>query len=266
VDAASANLFTDEMPEIHLPDAPLVKVLAQVRYPQPLDFEGEITFEPLGKALGRKYPVARKVQATAIVLTPDGVKEQPSPEINWTYQDIAGDWQVSVSGQFLSLETRKYTSRTEFCDRVLEAIEALTSAMHPPVYDRLGVRYVNRLEGEDTLNDLGSLVRPVAQAALVIPHADAQIQHSLCDTIFIGDNSQIQARWGWLPAGTGIDPTIPPPKVPYWLLDIDSYTTSGGPFDVNALDNLTRDLSARAYKLFRWLITDEFIKRFGGRI
>lgn len=265
MDVASVNPFADDVSEIQLPDAPLVKVLAQVRYPRPLDFSGEDTFERIGRALVSRYPVGRKVQAASLLITPDGIKEQPGPEINWTYQNVSGDWQVTASGQFISLETSSYTSRAEFCDRLREAIEAITTVIHPPVYDRLGVRYINRLEGEDVLVDLHNLVRPVAQAGLVIPHDGLQVQHSLCDTVFVDGNSHVQARWGWLPAGAGIDLAVPPPSVPYWLLDIDSFTGSGGPFEVDTLDNLARDLSSRAYGLFRWIITDEFIDRFGGK-
>lgn len=265
MDAATVNPFADDVPEIQLPDAPLVKVVAQIRYPRPLDFDSENTFERIGRTLVSQYPVGRKVQAASLLLTPDGIKEQPSPEINWTYQSVSGDWQVTASGQFISLEASSYTSRAEFCDRLREAIEAITTVIHPPVYDRLGVRYINRLEGEDVLADLHNLVRPVAQAGLVIPHDGIQVQHSLCDTVFIDGNSHVQARWGWLPAGAGIDLTVPPPTAPYWLLDIDSFTGSGGPFDVDTLDKLARGLSSRGYRLFRWIITDEFIHRFGGK-
>jgi uncharacterized protein (TIGR04255 family) len=265
VDAASINPFAENVSEIRLPDAPLVKVLAQVRYPRPLDFNSENTFDRIGKALIFRYPVGREVQAASLLITPDGIKEQPSPETNWTYQTVSGDWQVTASGQFMSLETSSYTSRAEFCDRLREAIEAIATVMHPPVYDRLGVRYINRLEGEDVLSDLHNLVRPVAQAGLVIPHDGLQVQHSLCDTVFIDGNSHVQARWGWLPAGAGIDLTVPPPSAPYWLLDIDSFTGGGGPFEVDTLDRLARDLSSRAYGLFRWIITDEFVDRFGGK-
>jgi uncharacterized protein (TIGR04255 family) len=265
VDAATVNPFADDVPEIQLSDAPLVKVVAQVRYPRPLDFSSENTFERIGRTLVSQYPVGRKVQASSLLITPDGIQEQPSTDINWTYQSVSGDWQVTASGQFISLETRSYTSRAEFCDRLRQAIEAITTVIHPPVYDRLGVRYINRLEGEDVLADLHKLVRPVAQAGLVVPHEGIRVQHSLCDTVFVDGNSHVQARWGWLPAGAGIDPTVPPPSAAHWLLDIDSFTGRGGPFDIDVLDRLARDLSGRAYSLFRWIITDEFIDRFGGK-
>jgi uncharacterized protein (TIGR04255 family) len=264
VDAAADNLFADHVSKVRLKNAPLAKVLAQVRYPRPLDFDDENIFEQIGRSLLSKYPVGRKVQAGALLLTPQGIQQQPSQEIHWVYQSISGDWQVTASSQFVSLETTSYKSRDEFCDRLREAIEAVTTVIHPPVYDRIGVRYINRLEGADVLADLPKLVKPVAQAGLVIPHEGLQVQHSLCDTVFIDGNSNVQARWGWLPAGAGIDPTVPPPAQPYWLLDIDSFTSSGGLFEIEALDMLARSLSGRAYKLFRWIITDDFIERFGG--
>jgi uncharacterized protein (TIGR04255 family) len=265
VDAAAVNPFTGDIPEIPLPTAPLAKVVAQIRYPRPLDFEGEESVEPLRRKLASRYPVGRKVQATAVVITPSGVTQQPSQDINWTFQDVQEEWKITVSNQSMSLEAENYTSRDDFSDRFNEAIRALADAMHPPVYDRLGVRYVNRLEGEGILPDLHKLVQPVAQAGLLVPHSGVQVQHSLCDTVFVDGNAQLQVRWGWLPAGAGIDPTVAAPNVPYWLLDIDSYTGKGGPFEVDSLQQLTRDLAIRAHRLFRWVVTDDFITRFGGK-
>lgn len=263
---ATANPFADDIPEIRLSDAPLARVVAQVRYPRPLDFEDDKSLQPLGRILASRYPVGRKVQATAVLITPSGVTEQPASETNWTYQDVRGEWQITVSSQFTSIEALKYTSRNDFCDRFREVFEALSQVIHPPVFDRLGVRYINRLEGEEALKDLGNLVNPTTLAGLAVPHEGIQVQHSICDTVFVDGNSYLQVRWGWLPAGVSIDPTAPAPKVPYWLLDIDSYTGNGGPFEVEVLDGLTRDLATRAYRFFRWAITDSFVARFGGSV
>lgn len=265
MNTAAVSPFTGDVPEIPLPAAPLAKVVAQIRYPRPLDFEGEESVEPLRRMLATRYPVGRKVQATAVMITPSGVTQQPTQDVNWTFQDVQEQWKITVSDQSMALEADKYTSRDDFCDRFNEAIAALSEVMHPPVYDRLGVRYVNRLEGDEFLADLHRLVQPVAQAGLIVPHDGVQIQHSLCDTIFVDGIIQIQVRWGWLPAGTTIDPTAPAPNVPYWLLDIDSFTGKGGIFKVDALQHMTRDLAVRAHRLFRWVITDEFIARFGGQ-
>jgi uncharacterized protein (TIGR04255 family) len=262
---AKVDPFAGDVPEIFLPSAPLARVVAQLRYPRPLDFEGDGSVEPLRRVLAPRYPVGRRVQATAVVLTPSGVTQQPSAEVNWTFEDIAGEWKLTISNQFISIESTRYISRNDFCDRFSEAVRAFANVMHPPVYDRLGVRYVNMLKGEGILADLNRLVNPVALAGLVVPHANVQVQHSLCDSIFVDKDIQLQARWGWLPAGVSVDPTVAPPDLPYWLLDIDSYTGRGGAFDVDLLDGLTRDLALRAHRLFRWVVTDDFLTHFGGR-
>lgn len=266
VATAEINPFSGDVPEIFLPSAPLARVVAQLRYPRPADFDGEESVEPARRALASHYPVGRKVQATAVVLTPDGITQQPSSDVNWTFEDIEGEWKLTVSNQFISLETTKYISREDFCDRFTEALTVLTDVIHPPVYDRLGVRYVNMLEGEEVLTDLDSLVRPVALAGLVVPRSGVQVQHSLCDSVFIDGNTQLQVRWGWLPAGIAIDPTVMSPKAPYWLLDIDSYTGKGGHFELEPINQLTRDLALRAHRLFRWVVTDDFLTRFGGKL
>ena len=66
-----------------------------MRYPRPLDFEGEESVGPLSHSLGIRYPVARKIQATSVVITPTGVSQQPSSEVNWTFQDISEDWKIT---------------------------------------------------------------------------------------------------------------------------------------------------------------------------
>jgi uncharacterized protein (TIGR04255 family) len=265
VNAAVENPFRGLVPEVALPRAPLAKVLAQLRYPKPLDFSGPKSVEPIRKSLASHYPVGRETKAMQVVITNTGVSQQPTGETNWIFEDIQAQWKVTLSEQFVAIETAAYTTRDDFTTRFSEIVHAVAETLHPPVYDRLGIRYINRLEGADVVDDLHRLVKPIALAGLAVPHDDVQIQHSLSDTIFIDGNAHLQVRWGWLPAGATIDPTIEAPRVPYWLLDIDSFTGKGGPFEVSVLDREVRDLAERAHRFFRWVVTDEFLKRFGGQ-
>jgi uncharacterized protein (TIGR04255 family) len=200
-----------------------------------------------------------------VVIAPGSITQQQTGETNWIFEDVQANWKVTLADQFIAIETANYTSRDDFTARFSEIMHVLAETLHPPVYDRLGIRYINRLEGADVMGELDGLVRPVALAGLAVPHSDVQIQHSLCDTIFIEGNAHLQVRWGWLPAAATIDPTIAPPTVPYWLLDIDSFTGKGGPFDTSVLDDSIRDLAERAHRFFRWVVTDEFLRRFGGK-
>jgi len=264
--ASTEDPFRSDAPEIALPEAPLAKVLAQLRYPRPLDFNEVTSITPAGRSLASHYPVGRETKATAVVITPAGLSQEPTSETNWIFEDVNANWKVTLASQFVTLETTNYSSRDDFTARFTEIVHIISESLRPPVYDRLGIRYINRLEGEDTVQDLPRLVRPVALAGLAVPHEDVQIQHSLCDTIFIDGNAHLQVRWGWLPAGATIDPTIIAPTVPYWLLDIDSYTGKGGPFELPMLDHTINDLSKRAHSFFRWVVTEDFLRRFGGKI
>lgn len=264
MDDTAPSPFEGYVPEIPLPAAPLAKVLAQLRYPRPLDFLGEASVGPVRTALASRYPVNREGKATAVLITPSGVSQQQTPDTNWIFEDIQSEWKITLADQAVTIETTAYTSRAAFCERLSDVMHVVAETLHPPIYDRLGIRYINRLEGTEVLDGLERLVQPVALAGLPIPHNRVQLQHSLCDTLFIDGNAQLQVRWGWLPAGTGIDLTVPPPQVPYWLLDIDSFTGKGGPFDLSVLDAQARDLAERAHRFFRWIVTDEFLKRFGG--
>lgn len=254
------------MSEITLPRAPLAKVVAQLRYPRPLDFDEAMSIEPAGHALAARYPVGRQAKATAVVITPSGLSQQQTSGTNWIFEDINENWKVTIADKFVALETTKYSSRDDFTARFTEIVHIISESLRPPVFDRLGIRYINRLEGEEIVKDLPRLVQPVALAGLAVPHEGIRVQHSLCDSIFIDGNAHLQVRWGWLPAGTAIDLTVSAPPVPYWLLDIDSSTGKGGPFDLPVLDSTINDLAVRAHRFFRWLVTDDFLRRFGGEV
>jgi uncharacterized protein (TIGR04255 family) len=266
MNADATNPFRGAVPEIVLPEAPLAKVLAQLRYPRPLDFNEATSLGPVRKSLASRYPVGREAKATAIVITESGVSQQPTPETNWIFEDVSANWKITLASRFVTLETTAYTTRNDFASRFIEIVHVISETLRPPVYDRLGIRYINHLEGEDVVHDLPRLVKPIALAGLAVPHDGIQIEHSLCDTIFIDGNAHLQARWGWLPAGASIDPTVSSPNVPYWILDLDSFTGKGGPFELPVLDKNVADLAERAHRFFRWIVTEEFLRRFGGDV
>jgi uncharacterized protein (TIGR04255 family) len=170
-----------------------------------------------------------------------------------------------LTGQFVAIETSSYESRADFCDRLEELLSIVAKTLRPPIYDRLGIRYINRIEDASVIADLPMLVQPAAMAGLAVPRDGVDIVHSLCDSLFAEGRARLQIRWGWLPAGAGIDTTVSPPSVPYWLLDIDVFSQSGGPFDVGELGTLARDFAERAHRFFRWTVRDEFLRRFGGK-
>jgi len=130
--------FVGDVAEVPLPAAPLVKVLAQVRYPRPAGFSAAESIEPAQRALAGRYPINREGQSRNLVITPEGVTEQPGGGSVWTLQDLTAAWQVTLAEQFVAIETSSYESRTDFCNRLEELLSVVAKTLRPPIYDRLG--------------------------------------------------------------------------------------------------------------------------------
>jgi uncharacterized protein (TIGR04255 family) len=75
----------------------------------------------------------------------------------------------------------------------------------------------------------------------------------------------VTARWGLLPPGGTVDPgaveAIPEAS---WLLDIDVFQTKTRPLHVDDIVEQARGFAERIYSIFRWAVTDEFLRRYGG--
>jgi len=164
-----------------------------------------------------------------------------------------------------SIEATRYDGRADFVKRLSALFDVIEASYKPPVCDRVGVRYVNRIDDADDLRVLRRLVQPLALAGLQVPHDEnVRIRHSFCDTVFTDEEATIRARWGWLPAGAVIDPALSAPERDHWMLDLDVFNESSTVFDSSDLTRQAENFSSKAYRLFRWLVTDEFISHFGG--
>jgi len=73
------------------------------------------------------------------------------------------------------------------------------------------------------------------------------------------------ARWGKLAKGFTVDPTIMQPiEDDSWIIDLDLSETKETPFDSEALVDNIRIYAERIYTVFRWMVTDEFLREYGG--
>lgn len=251
--------------EVPLRAAPLVSVLAQVRFPKNPGLATEAGVAPLHQSLRRRYPILRESQQVGLVMTPVGVT-RADPEKLWQLHDKSGDWTVSVTTGFATLVTSSYTSRTDFCERFQELLGVLQAVADPVIYDRIGLRYVNRFAG-DALAQLPTLVRPEVLGGRAVPLAGSvELMHSFCDTQFVDGRVRQQVRWGSLPSDTSHDPSIPPAAGASWILDMDTFTDVGGDFEVEEIANMVQDFADRAYRFFRWAVTVDGLRFFGGQV
>ena len=248
--------------EVPLTNAPLVRVIAQVRFPEVLSLEQRDHVAAFQETVRAAYPVLRQEQTQGVLIGPSGVSPV-KPRIAWRFADAEGSWRLSLAPDFVALETTRYGSRADFFSRFAEVVRALDKHVEPKLVDRLGVRYIDRVSGS-AMDQISSLVRPEVRGITgtrVASHAS----HALSESMFEVDDSRVVARWGLLAKDATVDPAaIEPIPEPSWVLDLDMFSARPVPFVVDRVVEDATRYAERIYTFFRWAVTDEFLRRYGG--
>nr|WP_276976678.1 TIGR04255 family protein [Ferrimicrobium acidiphilum] len=258
--------FGPPVQEVLLAGSPLVNVIAQVRFPAVMKIEDSAFVANFQEAIRKDYPILRPERQLGVLIGPGGVQPQDAGTV-WRFETKDPDaWQVTLTPTFVSLSAKRYTRRSDLLDRLTVVLHALESWLHPNICDRIGVRYVDRVTGEQ-LARISTLVRPeiLGVAGDETARGSAEIVHALSDTLFrLDDSSQLRGRWGRLPAGATYDPGIEPAREPSWVLDLDHYTSQQEDFDLATIGGKVTDFCDRIYTFFRWAVTDTFLDEFGA--
>jgi len=264
VAAESDPLVGAPPPEVPLRDAPLVRVIAQLRFPVITMMTKQEFIAPFQEAIRSTYPILRQEQTQGFMMAPLG-PVLGQKQIAWRFSDIENAWRVSLTPEFLALETTRYRSRDDFLARLQTLVVALQQHIEPKVLERLGLRCIDRIAGE-ALGDIGTLVRHEVLGVVETPlHQYAS--HILSETLLQPPEAkeQILVRWGRLPAGATVDPfAIEPIGQASWILDLDMFSTEQRPFVSEQILADARRYAERLYSVFRWAVTDEFLRRYGG--
>jgi uncharacterized protein (TIGR04255 family) len=264
--------FAGEGPgNVPLPRAPLVRTIAQIKFPYLTQFavNEDAVASAVAGALSGSYPIMEVGHEVAVTITAQGVTENRSPTKIWRLASGDRAWQISFSGTFLSIDTTSYVRRSDFAQRLADAWTALNSAVAVPYVERLGVRYINQLTDREHLDRLALFLRAEVLGVVTSEHPDeAALVSALNEAQYrFPDGGVFQARWGLLPAGASIDNARPAFDHPTWILDTDSFREFA-PSVQNGehLYDDVRDLALRGYQFFRWAVTDEFLTAFGGEL
>ena len=261
------NPLTAQPPEeVPLKDAPLIRVIAQVRFPPILSIEKKDFVGSFQEAIREKYPILQPEQTQTLVFGPPGVV-QPTFQLTWRFIDIADSWRVSLAPNFMALETTAYSSRRDFLERLEHLLIAFDKSFNPQIIERFGLRYIDRLIGQD-LQNISSLVKP-EMAGLMAAEFREYIHQTVNESLFVipKGGEKIIARWGLMPGGATFDPdAIEPVAEASWILDIDMSLSKNREFCIEELMSEGRCFAERIYTFFRWSVKDDFLRRFGGEL
>jgi uncharacterized protein (TIGR04255 family) len=250
--------------EIHLDRAPLAKVLAQIKFPGLSMLREESVVNSFVSFLDREYPLVQERRGLNLVITPEGVTQQASSQRIWSVRSRDESRTVSITDNFLSLETVNYQTRGEFIMQFEKALKTLFDIIEPPYCERIGMRYINRITDQELINSrLAGMIRPEMLGGLALRRSEGtNLKHSMLDALFADGEYAIQVRCGMLPANSTLDADIPALPDPVWILDIDSYIERRMAGPAVEFSERLWALADRAYRMFRWIVNDEFIEHF----
>lgn len=260
---------SDPVAHVRLGAAPLARVLTQVRFPRLSTLAaGDDTANAFAAAMSGQYPILNEQREVAVTITPEGVEQSPVAGKVWQLRSADEQWQVSFGHSFLAVDTASYTSREDFLTRVEEAWTAFVAVARPPFVERVGWRYINRITDADTLGGLGGLVRPEVLGGIpAVADTGVRLVHGITESLYsIDEFNGLQARWGMLPGGAVIDPTLPPAVDSSWILDLDAFRTLRSGVTPAEVRNHVHELAERAYRYFRWVVTPDFLTQFEGEL
>jgi len=263
-------LATEIPAEVPLPQAPLSRVIAQIRFPPILSVRKEDSVANFQEALRTDYPYLRKDEVRNIDM---GFGQEPrmSESVIWRLSDRhePAAWRVSLGVDFVALETWGYESRQDFLNRLRTVLESMKTCLRPAEAQRLGLRYIDRLEGE-ALDRIGDLLQESVLG--ILQPGDRPLDalrkatvHSMNQTRFLALEGVIQARWGNLPPQATYDPdALRPAGTASWILDLDMFSPTALPFRPDELLAKTEAFAKRIYSVFRLMVTNEFLNFHGG--
>lgn len=252
--------------QIPLPRAPLVRVLAQVRFPQLLVIQEGENLSSFQEHVRDSYPFLTKGdgQNVRIELSPHGPKVHSEPSVIWQFVDESGNWRLSLAPDAVTVETKKYISRADFLERLEIVLKVVEDVFAPKIATRVGIRYVDQLK-DGAFDVATQLIKPSVVGMFGLVDRD-RIVHGISEIALKADEGNLLVKWGQLPPKTTFDPNILEPiESPSWVLDIDMSSEIRQPFAAKSLKSNLESFSERVYSMFRWVIEDEFISYYGGR-
>lgn len=252
--------------EIFLPDAPLVRVIAQVRFSSILAVQNSEHIAPFQEAIRSVYPVLEQEHVPSLLVSPDGVAAGQEA-VAWRFSSLDCAWRASLTQEFIALEATAYENRSGFMERMEFLLAAVKEHLDPTVVQRVGLRYIAQVVGEP-LNNITDMITPALLGIAVTPlFEDVRNLLSEAQMEAREENGELRLRWGQLEAGAMYDPNaVVPIKQRSWILDYDMSRSKQVSFEVDVLvDDLNR-FANRLYKVFRWSVTDRFLECYGGKL
>lgn len=255
-----------------LEKAPLELVICQIR------FTGVMTLEPsdvipFQKAIKKQYPINTKGQELDMEFLAGGTQSQftqrnVTPIYN--FADTSDVWKITLTQDYIALETRKYNKFTEFLNRLRFVLDALIDHIQPTFGTRIGLRYIDEIRFESA--KWSEVIQPEILGVAAVPKlmnkaVNTQVVQVL--SLTLPQKRGINIQHGIFPTGTTVRPLKQdkPKTESFYLLDFDVFQEYGSP-DFLVMDpeiiseNVTRFHEA-IDQMFLWAVNPDYLTKLG---
>lgn len=250
--------------EIALPRAPLVSVVAQVRFQMHLPIRDAQRVAAFQEAIADRYPHLEPQNVMVLSALSMQMPQQPEFVIHWRFSDLERNWRITLTPEFITLDTRTYQSRADFSERFEEILQALEDTLRPRLITRFGMRFINQIKAEQA-SKIDKLLR--SEVLGVAGASGGKARQLITEILVDAEPGELLARWGKLPANMSIDANLLPPlPEETWLLDLDVSKTQEHEFDTTYLIATAKAAAERVYAIFRWMVTNDFLRLYGAEV
>jgi uncharacterized protein (TIGR04255 family) len=260
---ANGDDFFPPAPRVAYDRAPLIGVVAQLRYPTLLRIEKEPPAD-FQESVRRIFPLLERGPAHGIGMgqqLPAAVLQLlAATAAGPVYRFLTEDRQttLTLAPDSLSLNTTAYKHWADFKTFLAPSLTALSRIYGPSFYSRIGLRYTNAIE-RGPLNLTGTpwsrLLRPELLGELVIPQLE---QHSE----MVSRTLQLRMPNGrehmLILHGLGV---VQGRSEQAYTIDCDYYVDQRT--EMNLAESILDKFNDRASRAFRWFITDTLHNAFG---
>ena len=252
-------------PEVPLKNPPLLRVIAQVRFPTLLAVRSADRVSGFQDAVRDRYPYLEREDIAMLSVGPISVPDASHEAVvHWRFWDAQRKWRTTLNQDFLAIETTAYESRADFMANLGEVLRAFQTIFQPNSATRLGMRYIDQIKPPSVERITDLLIPEIVGTAKFF---GKEAQHLITQLSVNASPGSLVARWGKLPKGMTVDPTVmQPTEEESWIIDLDLSETSETTFDPEALIARVRTYAERIYTVFRWMVTDEFLREYGGDV
>jgi uncharacterized protein (TIGR04255 family) len=240
---------------------PLREVICQLRFPPILRITTEAPAAFQERIRG-EYPFLNEKSPEVTVEVPAGVPAAiadmlkanlPNRKlIGYEFVSANAEWKVSLTRDFLSVSTCKYSRWEHFRDHLKGPLQALIAIYGPPFFTRIGLRYQDLIQKSllhlPASTKWSELIKPHIAGVHALPELEGHIEGSVGQLLIKLPQfgGKVRLNYGMLQAeDTGEN---------CFLIDSDYHTEERTRTD--AVDGTLNYFNIQSGRLFRWCIEE----------